>query len=235
MSRTFVVLAVLLAASMAFADPPRRRGRDWDHDADAAVLNRDRVNQKLSKLNQLLTDSIGKAHGQKEKDELRAIRSELDELRDYVSSAPDYVVVQQPPPPVVVNPPPVVQPQLPPPPPNQNQNQNPPPAYVPPAPIAPPSFTSLQQAINREGFSEGKIRVLQTAAQLHYFTVAQVKMLLNLYPFSRDKLTAVSILRPRIVDPQNNFQLYDAFPMSSDKQTLSRILQGGAPRNAPRR
>src|SRR5688572_7207278 len=142
----------------------------------------------------MLIASIGRAPNKQYADELRAIRAEVDELREYVASTPDFVMPplqQQQPPPVVV--------------------QQPPPTPPPPPPaielVSPRQLASLLSSLKRESFGDGKVRVLQTAVSApQYFTVANVKEILNQFTYSKDKLTAVALLKPRIADPQNAFQ-----------------------------
>jgi hypothetical protein len=90
--------------------------------------------------------------------------------------------------------------------------------------MPPRDFDALRGAMGKEGFSDGKLRVLNTAAPSQGFTVAQVSQLIGDFSFSKDKLDAARILSPRIVDPQNNFKLYEAFSFSADKEELKKIL-----------
>jgi hypothetical protein len=43
--------------------------------------------------------------------------------------------------------------------------------------------------------------------------------------FSSDKLRALELLAPRMVDRQNAFKIYDAFTFSSDKEKARAILR----------
>lgn len=214
MSRFIIVLCLLLSVS-SFAEHREPQPN--------AVVSREKVGRKLTRLNDLITETLGKARGRPMQEDLRRLRAEVDELRDLIASAPDYYE----PAPVIAQPPP---PNLPPPPPNL-----PPPGRIQVQPISPQSLSQLVSAINRESFSDGKVRVLQTAVQGQFFLVGQAKQLLNAYTFSQDKLTAASLLAPRILDSQNAFQLYDSLTMSDDKAKLRQILDSGLPRSAPRR
>jgi hypothetical protein len=142
--------------------------------------------------------------------------------------APPPVVVVPAPPPVVVPPPPALPPSTP-------FRRDVPPAPIvvapPPAPVvvaAPPSpmadLGSLVAAIRGEAFSQAKLGVLGDAARAHWFSVDQVKQLLGLFAFSPDKLSALRLLAPRLVDPQNRYQIYSAFTFSSDKEEARQIL-----------
>jgi hypothetical protein len=52
-----------------------------------------------------------------------------------------------------------------------------------------------------------------------------VQQLLPLFNFPADRLKAMRMLRPRILDLDNGYQLYSAFEFSKDKEELKRILQ----------
>jgi len=75
-----------------------------------------------------------------------------------------------------------------------------------------------------EHFSSGKLRVLGDAAGWAYFTSDQVVRILGHLTFGHDKLAALRILAPRILDPQNGYHVYKAFTFDSDKQTARKIL-----------
>ncbi|MBX5482654.1 MAG: DUF4476 domain-containing protein, partial [Myxococcaceae bacterium] len=134
-------------------------------------------------------------------------------------------VVQRPaqPPTVVVVPTPAPTTPRPPPPPGQPTYQNPP-QGTPMYPIPGPQLEQLKGSIRREAFSQNRLQVLDAAARSHYFTVAQVQQILPLFDFSNDRLQAVRLLRPRIIDMQNSYQLYASFTFSGDKDELRKIL-----------
>ncbi|NPC83444.1 DUF4476 domain-containing protein, partial [Pyxidicoccus fallax] len=93
---------------------------------------------------------------------------------------------------------------------------------VRPVPEGP--FKRLNDSVAKESFAEDKMRIISMAAGDNYFLISQVAQLLNHFPFSQDKLTAVRALKPRILDPENGYQLYSAFSFSSDKKRLQEIL-----------
>jgi len=99
----------------------------------------------------------------------------------------------------------------------------------PPAPAMQPiggeELRALRRAIDEQGFSENKRTVLEQAARTHLFRVAQVKELLGLFAFSEDKLHALKLLAPRMVDGPNSFALYDAFSFSGDQEKAREILR----------
>ncbi|HLL53709.1 MAG TPA: DUF4476 domain-containing protein [Myxococcaceae bacterium] len=107
-------------------------------------------------------------------------------------------------------------------------HQPPPPAPEPvmaPSPIGSSDFAALKAAIQGENFSEEKLGVLQTAADSHWFTAAQVGELVDLYNFSDDKIGALTAVKSRIVDRNNNFKIIGKFTFSDDKKRAQELLR----------
>lgn len=92
--------------------------------------------------------------------------------------------------------------------------------------MEPAAFNELVDALKEEGFEDARLNVLQEAATHNSFTVAQVGTVLDLFAFSKGKLEALTAMRARIVDPQNNFQVYKHFAFKQDQDKARRILGG---------
>jgi len=101
---------------------------------------------------------------------------------------------------------------------------------TPPTPVLKPMdearYSKLLGALNEQGFADDKLSVLSTAAKDQTFTVVQVKGILAQFSFPDDKLSALRMMKGRIVDKENVFQLYGAFVHSSDKDEAKKILEG---------
>jgi len=93
-----------------------------------------------------------------------------------------------------------------------------------PQPMFDTDFAGLVEAIEAEGFEDGKLNVLRTAAPGTYFSVGQVGQLVDLFAFSAGKIKVVEICKPRILDLQNSFQLYSHFTFEADKKKVRGIL-----------
>lgn len=87
------------------------------------------------------------------------------------------------------------------------------------------AFGALAAAVKGEGFSEGQLGVVRQAATRNFFTVAQVKALIDLVSFSATKLGVLEAAAPRIVDPENAFAIHGAFTFSADKEQAREILR----------
>lgn len=100
----------------------------------------------------------------------------------------------------------------------------PPPAPSGPRSMSDDSFARLVGAMEEEGFEDTKLKVLSTAARKNHFSVRQATLILAQFDFSKGKLGAARTLKPRIVDPENQHELYAAFDFDSDKAELRAIL-----------
>ena len=177
--------------------PPPRSGTQ-------VVVDREELNARLARLERLLEDVEQRqdGRGNEGRNKLRKAQETLDAVQQLVAEAPLLSTVYpapRPPPP----PPPTV-------------------PVVRPMPEGP--FKRLGEAVAREKFAEDKMRVINLAANDNHFLVSQVEQLLTHFSFSSDKLTVVRELKPRLLDPENGYQLYNAFSFSSDKKRLQEIL-----------
>jgi hypothetical protein len=102
----------------------------------------------------------------------------------------------------------------------------PPPPPMQPAPLEmpPAAFATLRGAIQTESFSDGKLRVLRGALADHRLSVQQAAQVLPLFDFSSDRVEACVAIHPRLVDPENFYQLYSAFDFESDKEEVRKKL-----------
>jgi len=91
-------------------------------------------------------------------------------------------------------------------------------------PMTQQQLDALVAAMGEQSFSDDKLAVVTEAMKEAYVTVAQVRKLLDQLSFPDDKLQALRLLKGRITDPENKFQLYGAFVHSSDKDEAKKIL-----------
>ncbi|MFB1483081.1 DUF4476 domain-containing protein [Corallococcus sp. RDP092CA] len=185
--------------------PPRPMPQPLPHPPpgrDQAVIDRDQVERRIDRLESALRDAMSRTKDAKGRESIRVAMEELDKLGKYVADAAPYgagIPVPQPMPP----PPPVVR------------------------PISDTQFRNITQAMVRESFPREKLRILSQVAPNENFLVAHVLTVLGQFSFSNDKLEVVRLMRPTLLDPQNGYQLYQAFPFSNDKEKLQAILDSG--------
>lgn len=87
------------------------------------------------------------------------------------------------------------------------------------------SFASLRRSVAAHSFGSEKLKVISTAAGTNWFEVSQVRVLIDSLSYSSEKLQALRLLWPRVVDRANGFQLYEAFPFQSDRREAQKILE----------
>lgn len=168
------------------------------------VVDRDTLMERLATLNERLAQASGRAKKDKQlQKQIDDVRADLKEVARLVTNAP--LAQQQ-------------QPQRPPPPP-QPQVQ----------PITEAMLHQLVTAVRNEPFADDQLDVLADASTSQYFLVSQTQQLLSLFKFSKDKLKAVRLVRPHLLDPENGFKLYESFDFSKDKEELKRILAAQTP------
>ncbi len=102
----------------------------------------------------------------------------------------------------------------------------------PPAPIAPQAlrpmpderFDELMRAIAQEGFGSAKLGVVEVATRSNYFVVLQLRRIVEALSFAQEKLTAVDLVAPRLLDRQNAASLYGAFDFDSDRAKVRAVF-----------
>jgi hypothetical protein len=87
------------------------------------------------------------------------------------------------------------------------------------------AFGGLLNSVKSASFSSDKINVVKAAAGGNHFTIAQVGQLMDACSHSSDKVKIAQILRNRVVDKQNAFQLGNHLSFSSDKEKVMRLFQ----------
>ncbi len=109
-----------------------------------------------------------------------------------------------------------------------------------PAPASPPPAASasgssrllgaseveaIAATMSDASFSADRLAALGMAVSGRRLTVAQATRLVEELAFSVDRIAAVQMLRPCIVDPQNAFHLLALFPFSADKAAVEAIFR----------
>ena len=85
-------------------------------------------------------------------------------------------------------------------------------------------FRTLRTALDREA-GAARLAVLRTAASNAFFTTSQAGQLIDKLVYRDDKLAAVPILKDRILDKQNAWQLYQHFTYREDKMKVQEMLE----------
>ncbi len=168
------------------------------------VMDREALMRQLAGINEKLAQATGRAKKDKQLQKLiDDARAELKEVGRQVTNAP--LARTEPSRPTPPPPQPTVQ------------------------PITEAMLRSLVSAIRNEPFADDQLVVLEEAAPTQYFLVAQAQQILRTFSFSSDRVKAMRLLRPRLLDLENGFKLYESFEHSSDKDELKRILASPTP------
>jgi Domain of unknown function (DUF4476) len=94
-----------------------------------------------------------------------------------------------------------------------------------PQPMNDKEFHMLRSALDGEPGDAAKLAVLRTVAANAFFTTAQAGQLIDRLVYRDDKLAAVPILKDRILDKQNAWQLYQHFTYREDKMKVQEMLE----------
>jgi hypothetical protein len=174
-----------------------------------AVVNRDGLMDRLARMEEQLGRAMERADRgngrdvRELRDALRQVREEMKGMRSDINNAADlrYFRRRSSPPPA------------------------PPPAPVPQVqPISEGQLQQLLNAIAKESFGDGKVRVVESAAPSQFFLVSQVQRVLAKFSFGDDKLDAARALWPRVLDRENAYNLYSSFNFQGEKDKLKDII-----------
>jgi hypothetical protein len=97
-----------------------------------------------------------------------------------------------------------------------------------PRPMPAPRFDDLLRAIGNEPFGANKLNLIDAAAREHLLTMGQLRRLVQTLPFPRDRLRAVEIVAPRLVDRMDrtgDAELYSAFDFEWERRQAREILE----------
>lgn len=86
-------------------------------------------------------------------------------------------------------------------------------------------FAVLLSDLEDEPFSDNQLSLLRIASSSHFFLVEQVEAILECFAFEDDRVEAVRILYPQILDDENAYRLFNKFVFSGSKEELARIFQ----------
>lgn len=109
----------------------------------------------------------------------------------------------------------------------------PPPITRPPHRTPPPGrgampgerFAELARQLEREAFPSNALNTLELVAADHRFTVEQTVRLIGIFQFPSDRVRALELAAPRLVDRENAYRLLEAFTFESEKDEARRVLQ----------
>ncbi len=87
------------------------------------------------------------------------------------------------------------------------------------------SFRKLVERLNQEDFFEDKLKILEVAASHNYFYVYQVYKVLEGVTDGEDRLKALKLLWPVVIDRENGFKILSLFEFEDEKSQAEKILK----------
>lgn len=84
-------------------------------------------------------------------------------------------------------------------------------------PISKGDLSDLKDALRRAAFADDQLEVLRSASQGNYYKCSQIIEILEIFPFSSDKLEALKATYPKCLDTGNNYKIIDAFVFDKDQ------------------
>jgi hypothetical protein len=92
-------------------------------------------------------------------------------------------------------------------------------------------FQNLSITLEESHFDDEQLRILRSLPEDTTLTMAQSIEILERFSFSSNQISALRIIAPFITDRSNQYQLYDAFTFSRDKDSAQSILHSTPPNN----
>ena len=93
------------------------------------------------------------------------------------------------------------------------------------SPMDPASFSSLLEELEDEDFSDNKLDILKTSVKTNYFTVDQLCQIMDKFDMDEDKVKAVRIVYPYILDRENSHKLLSKVTFSDSKKKIRGIIE----------
>lgn len=92
-------------------------------------------------------------------------------------------------------------------------------------------FNDLSITLEESHFDDEQLRILRSLPKNTTLTMVQSIEILEQLSFSKDQISALRIIAPFITDRSNQYQLYEVFSFSRDKDSAQSILHSTPPNN----
>lgn len=87
------------------------------------------------------------------------------------------------------------------------------------------SFSILYNKVKKASFDDNKFDLIEVASLGCYYSCSQAVRLMKIFTFDDERLKALSMMAPHIVDPQNATDIYKLFCFDSDKEKAGEIMR----------
>ena len=88
--------------------------------------------------------------------------------------------------------------------------------------LSPRSLLEVKAALDDAPFSDDKMAIIRDVARGWLLTTRQAMELADGVTFSSDRLEALALMYPSVVDPENFYKAYELLPFSDDRAELRR-------------
>lgn len=85
-------------------------------------------------------------------------------------------------------------------------------------------FSMMYKIVKKASFNDNRIDIIRVAAIGSYFSSKQCAELLSLISFNDDKLKALEVMAPRLVDDKDVDRILKQFSFNRDKDKAMKIL-----------
>lgn len=79
--------------------------------------------------------------------------------------------------------------------------------------------------MKKASFDDNKFDLIEVASLGCYYSCSQAVRLMKIFTFDDERLKALSMMAPHIVDPQNATDIYKLFCFDSDKEKAGEIMR----------
>ncbi|HJB84608.1 MAG TPA: DUF4476 domain-containing protein [Candidatus Alistipes merdigallinarum] len=86
-------------------------------------------------------------------------------------------------------------------------------------------FDEMLRMIEQESFGEGKNAILSMVVGVNGLSTEQIRRVLASYSFDENKLEALKMCYPSVIDPENYYTLASVFTFASSKKKMAAFLQ----------
>lgn len=92
-------------------------------------------------------------------------------------------------------------------------------------PMSDQSFAAFKETLGKERFDNSRVTIAKQVIDQNYFTVDQVKQLVQMYSFDNYKLDLAKYAYKNTLNKQDYFMLYEVFQFGSSKEDLAAYIR----------
>lgn len=91
-------------------------------------------------------------------------------------------------------------------------------------PMSDSRFSALLATLKNESFETSRLVIAKQAMEHNFFTVVQIKSIMDAFSYEDSKLEIAKAAYPLVVDPDNYFMVNEALQYSSSKMELAKFI-----------